>query len=96
MKYIIFIILFLFFYNKNYSQINNDTTSSSLMIEYNVLTPNNDGINDVLMMNNNEISKLIIFDRWSNEIYSSEGIDIQWYPDTELEWCLLLDFISNK
>jgi len=49
----------------------------------NVFSPNGDGINDVFMVSTNFPNRVlymegIIYDRWGNVVYSSEGIDFSW------------------
>lgn len=48
---------------------------------FNVITPNNDGINDVFKIVNLEMHqpcKLIIFDRWGMEVYNSNDYKNDW------------------
>ena len=47
----------------------------------NVMTPNNDGLNDVFMINGIELydnSRLNVFDRWGNKVYESDNYKNDW------------------
>jgi gliding motility-associated-like protein len=51
----------------------------------NVLTPNNDGINDVFLLNMLNIKEvnLTILNRWGNLIYSGTGLNASWDGKTQ-------------
>jgi gliding motility-associated-like protein len=57
-----------------------DTTTSILPFEFpNVITPNNDGINDLFEIDNlPENTEVIILNRWGNVVFSSDNYQNNW------------------
>ncbi|HLG36068.1 MAG TPA: gliding motility-associated C-terminal domain-containing protein [Bacteroidia bacterium] len=48
----------------------------------NIFTPNNDGINDAfIIVNLPPQSKLVVFNRWGSEVFSSSNYDNKWQGD---------------
>ena len=55
-----------------------DSTNTSIQIP-NIISPNNDGINDILTIKGIEQAfSIIIFNRWGKEIYSSDNYKNDW------------------
>ena len=51
------------------------------LVQNNVFTPNNDGINDFFVISNLELypdNELVILNRWGNEVYSKKSYDNLW------------------
>ncbi|MBN2779167.1 MAG: gliding motility-associated C-terminal domain-containing protein, partial [Bacteroidales bacterium] len=51
------------------------------LIQNNVFTPNNDGINDYFVISNLEMypdNELVVLNRWGNEVYSKKSYDNSW------------------
>ncbi|MEM1136110.1 MAG: immunoglobulin domain-containing protein, partial [Bacteroidota bacterium] len=49
----------------------------------NLITPNNDGLNDKLYIKNIEAypdNEVVLLDRWGNEIFRAEGYNNEWIP----------------
>jgi gliding motility-associated-like protein len=66
-----------------------DSATSALIrvIEFavfvpNVLTPNNDGINDVLRIGGGGLRdvEVFVFDRWGNQVFGQRGDNVVWAP----------------
>ncbi|MCB0481375.1 MAG: gliding motility-associated C-terminal domain-containing protein [Flavobacteriales bacterium] len=54
--------------------------TNDLVIFPNSFSPNGDGINDEFKVQSREITdfKLVVFDRWGNQVFSENGIDASW------------------
>lgn len=53
------------------------------LVIYNVITPNGDGLNDVLQIDNLQFypgAELFVFNRWGQEVYSSKDYQNNWSP----------------
>ena len=51
------------------------------LVFYNIITPDGNGQNDVFFIENLEnyaVKKLVIYNRWGKEVYSSDSYDNKW------------------
>lgn len=55
-------------------------TNEDLVIFPNSFSPNGDGLNDEFQIQSKQIKdfKLVVFDRWGQEIYAKNGLDASW------------------
>jgi gliding motility-associated-like protein len=71
-----------------------DCKTDSTIKTYNLITPNNDGINDVLFIENiknHPNAEVTVFTRWGDQIFSTKG-----YDNTNVVWPLKNQSITSS
>jgi len=84
----LFILLYLLSWQSNFSEINpspivieREIAIQDSLILYNVITPNNDGKNDVLAfkcLDQYQSAEILVVDQWGKKVYESSDYQDDW------------------